>query len=82
MAFGAIDLSGNLPRGTADGRDSESVAGTSSYLQWTPPLFHHFNVHFADLKAVVETIKTRVEAATIMASGSLRTTIRDITPIS
>jgi len=27
-AFGAIDLSGNLPRATVDGMDSESVAGT------------------------------------------------------
>jgi len=31
-AFGTIDLSGNLPRGTTDGRVSESAAGTCHSL--------------------------------------------------
>ncbi len=31
VAFGAIHLSGNLSRGTAGERNSESVAGSSSY---------------------------------------------------
>ncbi len=50
VAFDAVDLSGNLRRGTAGGRDSENVAGTSSYLRWTTPSFHRVNVHSADLR--------------------------------
>ena len=62
-------------------RKRGGYVGDSSYLCWDPPLFHYVDVHAAGLKAVIATIKSRVEAALIIPPGSRRTTIMDITTI-
>ena len=58
-------------------RKRGGCVGDPSYLRWTQ-LFYHVDVYSSDLKAVVATIKIRVEATMIMAPGSPRPTIRDI----
>ena len=62
-------------------RKRGGYVGDSSYLCWTPQLFHYVDVYAAGLKAVVATIKSRVDAVMTMPPGSRRTTIMDITPI-